>query len=578
MSRFIKLFAVLLLGMTILQAPLSYSADTDRVTMSLIDVDIAEALAMLAKQRRLNILLSDDVEGSLSLNLYDVPVANAVQAIANAAGYAVERRGGAYFVLEHEKVGMYNNGNLTQVRSFEVHYADPVSLEEMLEPYLSRYGKIKALPERKLILVSDKPEFLSRIALLVRHADARPQQVIIEAQILEISLNEEDSNGINWTKLFEAQDGSGNFGLQGLAGAGGSGSSGFFFDFVNPNIDVLLTALQQEGRVRTLSTPKLVALDNQEAEVIIGDRRGYQVTTTINQVTSESIEFLESGVILRVTPHIDAQGRVLMDIHPEVSTGTVDPSGIPSQTTTEVTTSLLVPGGETVFIGGLMKHTSSQNYKRLPVLGRIPVVKALFSSREETLVNTETIVLITPRVVSDSTQSWNDEPVERIQQLKRQWELDTQELDTLLDNEEELGLFKLQAKAEPATVMEIVAEPQPEIESEIVAGSEAPQSTDLQDMPGSLFTVQLMTMSSKARMDKYLAEQGLSGLPTMSLRQGDDVSYVLLLGTYKTYAEAESAARNRPAALQDKEPWIRRLRSLQAATVAKNKEAQTTSG
>ncbi len=563
MSRLVKLVAVLLLGMAMLPAPFTYAADADRVTMSLIDVDIAEALAMLAKQRRLNILLSDDVEGSLSLNLYDVPVADAVQAIANAAGYAVERRGGAYFVLEHEKVGMYNNGNLTQVRSFEVHYADPSALEEMLEPYLSRYGKIKALPERKLILVSDKPEFLSRIALLVRHADARPQQVIIEAQILEISLNEEDSNGINWTKLFEAQEGSGNFGVQGLAGAGGSGSSGFFFDFVNPNIDVLLTALQSEGRVRTLSTPKLVALDNQEAEVIIGDRRGYQVTTTINQVTSESIEFLESGVILRVTPHIDAQGRVLMDIHPEVSTGTVDPSGIPSQTTTEVTTSLLVPGGETVFIGGLMKHTSSQNYKRLPVLGRIPVVKALFSSREETLVNTETIVLITPRVVSDSTQSWNDEPVERIQQLKRQWELDTEELDTQLDNEEEQGLFGLQSKAEPATVMEIVAEPQSE--TEIAAGSEAPQSTDLQNMPGNLFTVQLMTMSSQVRMDKYLAEQGLSDLPTVSLRQGDDVSYVLLLGTYKTFAEAESAARNRPAALQDKEPWIRRLRSLQAA-------------
>ena len=518
MSRLVKLVAVLLLGLTMLQAPLCYAADADRVTMSLIDVDIAEALAMLAKQRRLNILLSDDVEGSLSLNLYDVPVANAVQAIANAAGYAVEKRGGAYFVLEHEKVGMYNNGNLTQVRSFEVHYADPSALEEMLEPYLSRYGKIKALPERKLILVSDKPEFLSRIALLVRHADARPQQVIIEAQILEISLNEEDSSGIDWTKIFEAQDGSGTFGLQGLAGAGGSSSSGFFFDFVNPNIDVLLTALQSEGRVRTLSTPKLVALDNQEAEVIIGDRRGYQVTTTINQVTSESIEFLESGVILRVTPHIDAQGRVLMDIHPEVSTGTVDPSGIPSQTTTEVTTSLLVPGGETVFIGGLMKHTSAQSYKRLPVLGRIPVVKALFSSREETLVNTETIVLITPRVVSDATQSWNDEPVERIQQLKRQWELDTEELDTLLDSEEEQGLFKLQSKAETATVLEIVAEPQSEKEAEIEAEVEAGQSTDLQNMPGNLFTVQLMTMSSQARMDKYLAEQGLSDLPTVSYK------------------------------------------------------------
>jgi type II secretory pathway component GspD/PulD (secretin) len=578
MIKLIKMFAVLLGCMALMPISSGYAADTNRVSMSLIDVDIAEALAMLAKQRRLNILLSDDVEGSLSLNLYDVPVADAVQAIASAAGYAVERRGGAYFVLEHEKVGMYSNGNITQVRSFDIHYADPASLEEMLEPYLSRYGKIKALPERNLILVSDKPEFLSRIALLVRHADARPQQVIIEAQILEISLNEEDSSGINWTKLFEAQDGSGSFGLRGLAGAGSSSSSGFVFDFVNPNIDILLTALQQEGRVRTLSTPKLVALDNQEAEVIIGDRRGYQVTTTINQVTSESIEFLESGVILRVTPHIDAQGRVLMDIHPEVSTGTVDPSGIPSQTTTEVTTSLLVPGGETVFIGGLMKHTSAQSYKRMPVLGRIPLVKTLFSSREETLVNTETIVLITPRVVSESTESWDDEPINRIEALKRQWELETQKLDTLIDDEKNQGILGLQSESQPAAVMEITAEPVAQTEVQTETQIEATQATDLQDLPGHLFTVQLMTMSSKARLNRYLEEQGISDLPTVRIQRGDDVSYALLLGTYNSYAEAEAAARNRPAVLQDKEPWIRRLRTLQAAMLPETRAAKLQPG
>ncbi|MDH3642137.1 MAG: hypothetical protein OES38_08575 [Gammaproteobacteria bacterium] len=419
-------------GLILLSAP-APAADKALVTLNLRDVEIEEALAMLAKQQRLNILLSQEVEGSLSLNLYDVPVADAVRAIANAAGYAVERRGDTYFVIEHEQVGLYSNGDLTQVQSFNIHYADPEILEEMLEPYLSRYGKIKAIVESNLIVVSDKPEFLRRIALLVRKADSKPRQVIIEARILEIALNNEDSYGIDWSKFFDSQGGTGTFGSRGLAGAGGSGSSGFFFDFVNPNIDVTLSALQQEGRVRTLSTPKLVALDNQEAEVIIGDRRGYQVTTTINQVTSESIEFLESGVILRVTPHIDGEGRVLMDIHPEVSTGTVDPSGVPSQTTTEVTTSLLVPSGETVFIGGLMKHTASQSYRRVPIFGRIPGVKALFSSREETLANTETIVLITPRVVEDLNVDWNTQPAEKAEGARQMFESDVEFLRRVLD-------------------------------------------------------------------------------------------------------------------------------------------------
>lgn len=432
--RLRALLAVCLL--TILPG-LVHASEQALVTLNLRDVEIEEAMAMLAKQQRLNILLSDEVEGGLSLNLYDVPVDDAIRAIANAAGYAVERRNDTYFVISHDQVGLYSNGDLTQVQSFSVHYADPEILEEMLEPYLSRYGKIKSLPERKLILVSDKPEFLSRIALLVRRADVKPRQVVIEARILEISLNNEDSYGIDWSKFFDSQGGSGTFGSRGFTGGGNSANSGFFLDFVNDNVDLTLTALQTEGRVRTLSTPKLVALDNQEAEVIIGDRRGYQVTTTINQVTSESIEFLESGVILRVTPHIDAEGRVLMEIHPEVSTGTVDAAGIPSQTTTEVTTSLLVPSGETVFIGGLMKHTGSQGYQRVPILGRIPGLKALFSSREETLANTETIVLITPRIVGDFDVAWNTEPVKKVEGARQTLETDVEFLRRVLEVESE---------------------------------------------------------------------------------------------------------------------------------------------
>ena len=407
----------------------------DLVTLSLTNVAIGEAMAMIAKQKRLNILLSDDVDGNLSLNLYDVPIEEALRAIANAAGFAVESRDGTYFIVQPERVGLYNTSDLTRVQSFNIHYANAELLEEMLEPYLSRFGKIKAIPERNLILVSDKPEFLSRIALLVRHADEKPRQVVIEARILEVSLSNEDSFGIDWTKLFDSQDGSGTFGNRGLAGAGNSGNSGFFFDFVNPNIDVLLTALQQDGRVKTLSTPKLVALDNVEAEVVIGDRRGYTVTTTINQVTSETIEFLESGVILRVTPHIDNLGRILLDIHPEVSTGTVDAAGIPSQTTTEVTTSLLVPNGETVFIGGLIKHSTSQNYQRLPVLGRIPGVKMLFSSREETRADAETVVLITPHIVDDLAEDWNTEPVRRVSEVSEGLGVQAEALRQILNKE-----------------------------------------------------------------------------------------------------------------------------------------------
>jgi type II secretory pathway component GspD/PulD (secretin) len=157
-----------------------------------------------------------------------------------------------------------------------------------------------------------------------------------------------------------------------------------------------------------------LALENQEASVIIGDRRGYQVTTTINQITTESIEFLESGVILKVTPQVDSNDMVLLDVHPEVSTGTVDSNGIPSQVTTEVTTQLLVPSGRTVFIGGLMKHTEALNRSGVPVLRRIPGIRRLFSNEELTDVNSETIVLITPYVVDNLDAQWNSKPLDKV--------------------------------------------------------------------------------------------------------------------------------------------------------------------
>jgi len=103
--------------------------------------------------------------------------------------------------------------------------------------------------------------------------------------------------------------------------------------------------------VRTLSTPKLLALENQEAVVKIGDNIGYKVTTTIKLVTSETIQFLETGTILRVTPSVNEQGQVLLKIHPEIGSGSLQ-LGVPSKRTTEVSSELLAEDGQAVFIGG----------------------------------------------------------------------------------------------------------------------------------------------------------------------------------------------------------------------------------
>jgi len=413
------------------------SAQTDEgdplISLAMRDTDIAEVMEMLSRAERINILLSEEVDADVSFSLYDVPLSEAIRSIASAAGYAVERRNDMYFVVARDEAGAYAESDLTEIRTFPIQYADPAQLQTMLSPYLSEFGQLTMLVENKMLMVEDTPEFLRRIATLVREVDRQPKQILIEAKILEVTLNEEESFGIDWTSFFQSNGGEGSFGTRGLEGAGASGTQGLFFEVANADLTVMLSALEQDGRIRTLSTPKLLALEYEEASVIVGDRRGYKVTTTINQVTTESIEFLESGVILRVTPHVDHDGRVMMDIHPEVSTGGIDVNGIPSQTTTEVTTRLLVGSGQTVFIGGLIKQTLNETRSGVPVLGRVPGVGLLFSSRELTAVNTETIVIITPRVVGEGGGPWDTDAHDEIEELNRQLQRRTIDIEDQLD-------------------------------------------------------------------------------------------------------------------------------------------------
>jgi type II secretory pathway component GspD/PulD (secretin) len=289
------------------------------------------------------------------------------------------------------------------------------------------------LLERKLLVVEDLPTFIDRIEELLKELDRQPRQMLIEAKILEITLQDAESFGIKWAKFFSTNDGTGALGTKGL---NNPLSPGLFIDIITPGLELFLDALRTRDRLRTLSTPKLLALEHQEAEAIIGDRIGYRVTTTINQVTTESIEFLESGVILKVMPSVDGQGRILLDIHPEVSTGTVSDDGIPSQKTTEVTTQMLVEDGQTVFIGGLIKRTMNQSKEGVPLLGDIPIVGGLFANNARNNVSVETVVLITPYLINEHGDAGNEMQIEKTQTIDRELRDRTLNIDSYMDTKE----------------------------------------------------------------------------------------------------------------------------------------------
>ena len=366
------------------------------ISMSLNEVEIGAAFEMISRREHINIILDQGVSGTVSINLYDITTEQAILAIAESAGFAVREKYGGYIILPADIAD--GSEHDTTIRTFKVQYTDPAMVKDILNEHISKHGKITVLEDRNLVVIEDNPQALARMEQLLAEIDKEPRQILIEAKILEIKLSDDETWGLDWSYIFDSGDGTGSIELSGSAS---TEATGFIATLDRDDFLAVVNALSEKGRVRTLSTPKLLALENQQAEVIIGERQGYRVTTTINQVTTESVEFLESGVILTVTPSVDGQGRILMAIHPEVSTGTVQ-LGIPDKTTTEVTTVLLAEDGQPIFIGGLIRNTVDYKRSGIPLLGDIPYMGRLFSDIEEKKGITETVVLITPYLIKDA--------------------------------------------------------------------------------------------------------------------------------------------------------------------------------
>ncbi len=392
-SKLSRLSCWLLLPALLVAAPMSQAG---KISLSIQELDIREVMQMLSREERMNIFVADGISADVSVNIYDMEAAEAVGLIAESAGFVVEQRGNSFFVIEREDTGKYHQSPMMNVRSFKMQYASAADAQSVLEEYLSEFGNIKAIDETDILIVEDLPPFLDKMETIIDAIDREPKQIMIEAKILEISLTDNQSYGLDWAKLFDSSDGSGSIGVQGFANPT---APGLFAQYANDNVTLVLNALKARGRLRTISTPKLLAMEGLEAETVVGTEIGYRVTTTINQVTTESIEFLESGVILKVTASVDRSGRILLDAFPEVSTGVVSDDGIPSKATTQVSTRMLVPNGKTVFLGGLIQHQINNTREGVPGLGDVPIVGALFSNRAKSLTSTEIVVLITPRIV-----------------------------------------------------------------------------------------------------------------------------------------------------------------------------------
>ena len=367
------------------------------VTLSVVNMEIHELLAMFSRSRNLNIVTGEDVSGRVSLDLHEVPFDQALDAAAAMVGCEAVRLDNIYFVSRISGDDK-EDGALKQLQTFRLDYARPAEIETVVREMLSKKGRVTSYLPLRTVVVEDRPDVLKRVEKLVRNLDLPPRQVLIEARILEARISKDLRYGIDWSLLFSPGKGNGSVVVEGFTTPAELQREGLIVSWGEGDFQAAIETLEGVEELNTLAAPRLLAVDGTEAQIIIGGQLGFSVVSTIDNTVIQSVEFLDTGTQLKITPIIASDGYVLMNIHPELSSGVIQ-EGLPSKTTAEVTTSVLIKDGHTLFIGGLIRERKENIRKGIPLLMRIPVLGALFSKTVQSTEKTELITLITPRIL-----------------------------------------------------------------------------------------------------------------------------------------------------------------------------------
>ncbi|NKB37189.1 MAG: type II secretion system protein GspD [Gammaproteobacteria bacterium] len=273
--------------------------------------------------------------------------------------------------------------------------------------------KIIADDTRNSLVILATTQDYKMVAAAIRKLDIVPLQVLIEASILEVTLNDELNYGVEW--FFKNGVGSARRG-QGQLDLGESGLSalapGFSYTIINSasNVSVALNALETESEINVLSSPSLMVLDNQEASINVGDEIPVPSRQSVSNINPNSptvneIQFRNTGITLTVTPRVNNSGLVTMDIKQEVSnaipttSSTIDAPTIQQR---QIESTVAISSGETIVLGGLILDSNTDNESGVPGLSRIPILGKLFGQTNNSSRRTELIVLITPRIVRNN--------------------------------------------------------------------------------------------------------------------------------------------------------------------------------
>ena len=485
----------------------SFAEDSRRISVAANEVPAAEFFARLMDNSGASVVVHPEVSGTITVNLDNVTVDQVFDAVYRMYGYRAEKQGKIYFVypagvhtetipvdymlLTRESttsVSISNNSlkdgdsssdsssssgsSLSSGSSSDSESSDSTSgvslstnsksdfwteLEKTLGKILgSGEGRMVSVnPQAATVTVRGMPSEIQNVRdYLNQTRNALRRQVVIEAKILEVHLNEDYAQGIDWSLIlgnpnsqYVKDMGTRNTSTSHIEGSvfsllGG----GFQFSMSDKRYSVLINLLQTQGDVTTLSSPRITALNNQRSVMKIGKDSYYltdistdsNTSSSDNNIVSSSFDFSPffSGVSLDVLPQISDDGRILMHVHPAVISVQDDNKTInlgdgkrmelPLATSDvrETDTVVEAQSGDVILIGGLMRHEKGTQESKVPVLGDIPVVGELFKNRSIYDNKTELVILLRPIVVGGDT--WRQE-IRKSTDLLEKWYPDNAE-------------------------------------------------------------------------------------------------------------------------------------------------------
>lgn len=392
-----------------------------RLTLRLEEADIRGLLALLADQLGLSVLISDDVEGTLSMSLVDVPASDAWVLVLQAAGLAERQHqdvryvAPATFIAQREEALLSNAQTVEQLMPLEtavlrVRYARANQLlKHLTSTHTMLSSRGEALVDERLnaLVVNDLPARVAAIRELIARLDAPLAQVAIEARIVTASDNLNHQLGVQWRAQFSSAEDQGSPDTETedissliatTALAVSAPASTLTLGVLRPGVavDAELSSLAEQGQARVLAKPKILTLDQSPASIQSGVQIPYQETSRSG---ATSTSFRNAVLSLHVLPQITPDQNIMIQLRVKQDAVGQIFNGVPSINTNEIQTSVLVGNGETLVLGGILQEDANSSERKTPILSDIPFFGKAFRRKIERQDQQELLVFITPTLV-----------------------------------------------------------------------------------------------------------------------------------------------------------------------------------